>query len=345
MEKNIKIVLVALAITVLIAGAAGFGLLSKKETKVNEAPVTSAIPKEFITLKTTGNVGSVGLTDIAEEKGFFEEQGIKLEIVGTTTGGTESVQALTAGSTDIASSAWQPWINAINRGVKLKVIVAAFGQNAEYRGQLWIVLKNSTIKSAKDLVGKKIAVNVLGAEADYVTREYLKQNGLSIDQVQLIVVPWPQHEQVLKSGQVDVVAAISPFSDKILEPGEARVLFSGYDVRGETAAGGYGVREDLIKQNPEAVKKFATAIAKAYDWSAENPEDARKVVAEIYKKRGGNPELAKYWKPNRAWEHGLIKDEDIQWWIDALVSDKIIKEGQIKPSDVYTNEFNSYFKK
>lgn len=342
MAKDIKIILGGFVIIALV-GAAGFGLLSEKETKVIEQADTSTAPKELITLKTTGNVGSVGLTDIADEKGFFEEQGIRLEIVGATTGGTESVQALTAGSIDFASSAWQPWINAINRGARLKVVVAAFGQNAGNRGQLWIVLKNSTITSANDLAGKKIAVNVLGAEADYVTRVYLKQNGLSIEQVQLVVVPWPQHEQVLKSGQVDVVAAISPFSDKLMERGDTRVLFSGYDVRGETAAGGFGVREELIKQNPEAVKKFVAAIAKAYDWSAENPEEARKVVAEIYRKRGGNPELAKYWNPNRAWEHGFVKDKDIQWWIDALVSDKIIKEGQIKPSDVYTNEFNPYY--
>lgn len=342
MKQNFKIILAALAIIILVAGVAGFGLFSKKETKASEAV---SVPKEFITLKTTISLGSVGLIDIADEKGFLEEQGIKIEIVGTTLGGTESVQALMAGSIDFASSAWHPWINAINRGAKLKVIVAASGQNAKEKGQIWIVLENSSIKTAKDLAGKKIAVNVLGAEADYVTRQYLKQNGLSIDQVQLVVVPWPQHEQVLKSRQVDVVVALSPFSDKILETGEARVLFSGYDVRGETASIVSGIREDLIKQNPEAVKRFVAAFAKAYDWSAENPEEARKVVAEIYKKRGGNPELAKYWTPKRAWEHGLIKDDDVQWWLDIFVSDGKLQQGQIKPSDIYTNEFNPYFKK
>lgn len=320
-------------------------MFSKKEAKVNEPAVTPTALKEFITLKTTGGVGSVNVIDIAEEKGFFEEQGIKLELVGSTQGGTEAVQALMAGNIDIAGSAWPPWINTISRGTKLKVIVAGSGQNAKEPGILWIVPENSSIKSPKDLVGKKIAVNVLGAEADYVTREYLKQNGLSIDQVQLIVVPWPQHEQVFKSGQVDVVAATSPWSNKILEGGNARVLFSNYDIRGETASYVYGVREDLIKQNPEAVKKFATAIAKAYDWSAESPEEARKVVAEIYKKRGGNPELAKYWSPKMAWEHGFLKDKDVQWWLDVFVSDGKLQQGQIKPSDIYTNEFNPYFKK
>lgn len=341
MVKNVKIILAALAIIVLIVGAAGFGLLSKKETKAN-----ASATKEFITLKTTGSLGaSATIIDIAEEKGFLEEQGIKLERIGAVQGGTEAVQALITGSIDIAGSAWQPWINAVNRGSKLKVVVAGQGQNAKEPGILWIVKKNSSIRSAKDLVGKKLAVNVLGAEADYVTRAYLKQNGLSIEQVQLIVVPWPQHEQVFKSEQVEMVATNTPFSDKILEGGDARVLFSNYDIRGETALYVYGVREDLIVKNPQAVRKFVTAIAKAYDWSAENPEEARKVVAEIYKKNGNNPELAKYWSPRIAWEHGLIKDKDVQWWLDVFVGDGKLQQGQIKPSDIYTNEFNPYFKK
>lgn len=311
---------------------------------MNEPAISPTVQREFITLRATVNLGSVGIHEIAEEKGFFEEQGIKIEKVGTTQGGTEGVQALAAGSIDFASSAWQPWINSISRGSKLKVVVAASGQNENEKGQFFIVLQNSTINSAKDLVGKKIAVNVLGAEADYMTREYLKKNGLSIDKVQLVVVPWPQHEQVLRSGQVDAVVAISPYSDKILEKKDTRVLFTGYDVRGKTASIGYGVHENLIKQNPEAVRKFVAVIAKATDWAAENQDEARKIVAEIYTKRGGNPDLAKYWSPKRAWEHGLIKDEDVQWWLDIFAKDGK-EEGQLKPSDVYTNEFNPYFKK
>ncbi len=344
MRKDHKFISVALVIIVLVTGAVGLGLLSKKETRVSENKLT--IQNDLITLRTTGNIGSSALPiDIAEEKGFFKEQGINLESTGATQVGTESVQALLAGSIDIAGSAWQPWINAINRGAKLKVVVAGQGQNVKEPGILWIVLKNSSIKSAKDLIGKKIAVNGLGAEADYVTRAYLRQNGLSIDQVQLIVVPWPQHEQVLKSGQVDVVAANTPFSDRLLEGGDTRVLFSDYDVRGETALYVYGVREDFIEQNPDAVKRFVAAVAKAYDWSAENPEEAKRVVAEIYKKQGGNPELAKYWSPRMTWDHGFIQDKDVQWWLDIFAKDGIIKEGKLKPSDIYTNEFNPYFKK
>lgn len=56
----------------------------------------------------------------------------------------------------------------------------------------WIVLENSSIKGAKDLVGKKIAVNNVGAHVDYVTREYLAGSGLSPNDMQFVQIPIPE---------------------------------------------------------------------------------------------------------------------------------------------------------
>lgn len=43
-------------------------------------------------------------------------------------------------------------------------------------------------------------------------------------------------------------------------------------------------------------------------------------------------------------DHALLADSDAQFWIDWLVKDGKIKEGQFKPSDIYTNQFNPYSK-
>lgn len=341
----IAIVLVAVLVAVLAAGC-----VSNPGTKADTSTIqpesaptqpTSA-PKQYTTLKTVFVPGPISTVDIADAKGFFSEQGIAIDNVGSVNGGTEAVQALAAGKIDFAGSAWQPWINANNRGAKLKVVVAGNGINSKEQGQLWLVHNNSNIRSANDLIGKKIAVNVLGAEADYATRAYLKKANLSIDQVQLIVVPWPQHEQVFKTNQVDVIAVSAPYSDKILAEDDARLLFSHYDVRGETASITYGFKEDYIGQHPDIAKGFVTAMAETEDWTVANPEEARKLVAELYVKKGSNASLAKYWGPKQARPHGLIVDNDVQWWLDAMASEGTIKAGEYKPSDYYTNEFNKY---
>src|SRR5208282_2733540 len=83
--------------------------------------------------------------------------------------------------------------------------------NAQPRGEQdhhssFFVLADSPIKTAQDLKGKSIAVNTLGAQLEYVVRLYLKQNGMSLSDVQLVAVPGPQLEQVLRHKQVDVAA-------------------------------------------------------------------------------------------------------------------------------------------
>ena len=47
------------------------------------------------------------------------------------------------------------------------------------------------------------------------------------------MIPIPQHEQVLKQGQVDVVAPLGVVVDKIEAGKGVRVLFSDYDIIGD----------------------------------------------------------------------------------------------------------------
>lgn len=41
----------------------------------------------------------------------------------------------------------------------------------------------------------------------------------------------------------------------------------------------------------------------------------------------------------------VIVDKDFQWWFDRLAEDGILTAGQLKPSDIYTNEFKPSYKK
>ncbi|WP_271596868.1 ABC transporter substrate-binding protein [Bradyrhizobium sp. CCBAU 45384] len=73
----------------------------------------------------------------------------------------------------------------------IKAVVGYYGSDANtYQG--YYVRDNSPIKTARDLIGKKVAVNTLGAHPEFVLREYLARNGLSASeakQVTLFAVP------------------------------------------------------------------------------------------------------------------------------------------------------------
>ena len=107
---------------------------------------------------------------------------------------------------------------------------------------------------------------------------------------------------------------------------------------------GLFMSEKFIRENPLVVRQFVEANAKAADWAMEHPEEAKELALKIMKAKGGNPEIAKYWKGFSVRKHALLADSDVQFWIDWLVKDGKLKEGHFKPADIYTNEFNPYFK-
>lgn len=198
MNGNIKVFSIAIIVVAIVGG----GILLTNEENHKEETVAirildSTTPTDAdIVKKLTG-------------RDIYEEEGVKLEKITSiqSTGGTVALQALLANNVDMAGSAWTAWINIIASGGKIKALLGTIvtTKNNPGNGGL-LVLENSSIRTIKDLEGKKIAVNVLGAESDYVIRQYLKQNGLSIDKVQLVVVPSANQEQVLRSKQVDAAA-------------------------------------------------------------------------------------------------------------------------------------------
>ena len=287
---------------------------------------------------------------------ILNEEGVKLQFINSfsSSGGTVSLQAILANNIETARSAWPAWINIIAHGGKLKALLSASvstKENSVNKTGL-LVLEGSNIRTIKDLPGKRIAVNVLGAEADYVIRQYLKKNGLSISQVELVVVPGPQQEQMLRTKQVDAVSFSEMYADMAFENGGLREIpgTTNFETKGEVVSSAIGFRSDFIEKHPDVVRRYIRAydITRRilYDEFQKNPDRIRKAYADISVEKGSNPRLAKYYRPTFLTPGvPFIGDKDIQWWIDRFVEDGLLKPGQIKPSDIYTNEFNPLYKK
>lgn len=312
-------------------------------------PGASAAPARDSLKYIINNIGDIVVIDVAIEKGFFEEQGINVETVGVAGGGAASIQAILTGNADIGNAAMPAYINAIKAGGKIRVVYGGTAMaHAKDPGYSLLVRDDSPIRSARDLVGKTVAMGARGAMWEYGTKEYLRKNGVPIDKVNILIVPPPQLEQVLKSKQVDAVMIGSPISDNILENGGTRRLASLYEILGANAAGagfGFIVREDLIRKSPDLVKRLVAVYEKTDQWTQKNPDAARQLVVNILKKRSQNPAIAKYWKAPFLRNYGLLQDSDVQFWLDWFVHENKIKKGDLKPSDIYTNEYNPYFRK
>ncbi|MER9049499.1 ABC transporter substrate-binding protein [Mesorhizobium sp. M0923] len=292
-----------------------------------------AAPVKFRSLASRG---SISPHELAGELGYFKGLGIEVENVGYSGGGPESLFALASGSVDIGSAATAAVINSISGGNDFVAIYPSNGINSKVRS-VFYVLDDSPIKSIADIAGKTIAVNTLGAHLDYTVREALHSVGLSPDAANLVVVPGPQLEQTLRSRQVDIAALgywQATFAGALVDNGGVRGVFNDTDVLGELAGGFVVLRRDFIAAHPDAARNFVEQSARASDWSLQNADEARKVLATILDKRGENGELARYWTGFGLRQGAKATDRDIDFWVSVLERDGRLPKGKLKATDI-----------
>lgn len=349
-DNKIKIVTAVIAIIAVI-GITGIVLKSTTNTqRIVENKVTA---QEEVTIIKVGGYFSGALRKapiplIADEVGYFNDTEIKIEEVETPPT-PEVIAAISTGQIDAAHVQYTTIIRAIAKGVKIKTVLAAHdAASANFR---YYVLEDSPIKSAKDLRGKKVGIGIAGSPKGstpyIILMEYLRTANLSENDVDVLSIPPGQEELVLRNKQVDAVALMNNFDiGPAMERGGIRQLVSQFDILPKgTQHCGLIVSEKFIKDKPELLRDFIKGVSKAGDWERENPDKATELSAKLVKDNGVNPEpILKYVTPSDMTEHAAVRDSDIQWFIDRLVERGELKEGQIKPYDVYTNEFNPYYK-
>ncbi|WP_313811671.1 ABC transporter substrate-binding protein [Glutamicibacter sp.] len=299
-------------------------------------------PDGSVVVRYEGGANGVNLPELAEDLGYLD--GVDLQWVGNNTSGPASIQNTATGATDLGSAFSGAVVKLQEAGAKVTGVVSSYGSN-EASNYTFYVREDSDIKEPKDLIGKSVAVNTLGAHSEAVLSSFLRQSGLSEDeikQVQLVVLPPSDTEQAIRSGQVDVGALSSVFQEHALAQGGVRKFLRDVDVYGDFNGGQYVLRDDFIAQNPEATRTLATGIGKAADWAnSHSREEVVERLTDIIQKRGRgeSTEPLKYFRSFGVGEHGAVKDEDFTRWAQWL-NDTGIVQGEITPGDYYTNEYN-----
>ncbi|WP_240506422.1 ABC transporter substrate-binding protein [Thermoactinospora rubra] len=295
-------------------------------------------------LRYQGSVGAVTLPELAEDLGYLAP--VKLKWIGNTISGPQDIQAAATGQTDFGGAFNGAIVKLAARRAPIKAVVSYYGSDKDaFQG--FYVLSDSPISSARDLIGKKVGMNTLGAHAEAVLKEYLKRGGLGpeeVKQVELVVLPPVNTEQALRQKQIDVAQLGGILRDKALGRGGLRPLFKDIDLLGEFSAGSYVLTEEFIAKNPNTTRKFVEAVAKALQWSQTRPRE--EVVArfkQIIAKRGRSEDATAvgYWRGYGVTAPGgVIAEADFQRWIDWLEREGEIPAGRVKAADLYTNAYN-----
>jgi ABC-type nitrate/sulfonate/bicarbonate transport system substrate-binding protein len=143
-----------------------------------------------------------------------------------------------------------------------------------------------------------------------------------------------------------------PNFQRMLDRGGIRVIpgTGKYEVLGCDETIGTGFREEFIEKHPETVRRYVSAVEKArrilWDEFKKDPVRVIAIHAKLVKEKGGNPELSKYYLPPiHLPDYEFITGNEARLWIKVMESEGQLKPGQVKAEDVYTNEFNPFYKK
>jgi NitT/TauT family transport system substrate-binding protein len=229
---------------------------------------------------------------IAQEKGWFEEQGIDLQVIPF--GNAPDIAApLAAGQVDAGLLGINSGLlNAFARGVRVK-FAADEGSSGPGRFDYVSILvrkelvDSGAVKSPADLKGRKVGIVAKGTPSDYGLSHVLQEGGLSLSDVSLEIIPFPNHGPALAAGQIDAAFSIDPWRTQTLDSGTAVILRTGEQfVPGAQLA--VLALSDNFAKDTDAATRFMIAYVKSLrrynDAYVKNDPQAREEVKSIYLK-------------------------------------------------------------
>lgn len=216
-----------------------------------------------------------GFWFIAKEKNLVPELDLNISIIEDP---YESFGLMTAGQLDVTSSTVEYGPIAVDKNIPIKLVTYT---NPSY-GTDKIILAPG-INSAKDLIGKKIAV-MEGGLTQIFMGIWLEQNGVAIDQVEFVNVIMDEAVGAMLGGSVSAVELWEPFGSQLLKnmPDAKVVADSSQGDWISTALLGDGMymSEAFLTQRPEAAKLTMEAYFKAVDFWKQNPEEGNQIIAD-----------------------------------------------------------------
>lgn len=230
-------------------------------------PVQAAFAQNVVRIGGTTNYGPVLPVIAAQELKLFDKVGVKVAFTPFS-GGSAGMEALAAGEVDVINFFPPGLALAQRQGVKATIVGA---DSLTPRGWAVIVKKDSSLKSVKDLAGKKLGISSTGSTTDFFGLWAANEAGGTVNR---IPVGGPGMVPNLLSGNVDAIVAYPPLSYKVLLAGTGRSLVDFGKAMPTNLPDVWMASEQIIKQNPEGVRKSLIAIYSAVvymqahaDWS------------------------------------------------------------------------------
>jgi len=213
---------------------------------------------------------------VAQEKGFFKDEGLEVLFVMFNAGST-NLQALIGGDIQIMGSAFVETIGGKAAGFDVKNF---WGICNLMPFQLY---SHSSFKSMKDAKGKRFAISRFGSLTDYLTRATLAHFGVNPKEVTILQIgSTPARFAALSAGAVDATVVWFPVTEIAKNQGYNKLL-DLKEIFPEWPYETFAARESWLTKEKAQVVKFLRAYQRGVKQTHDNKEDGLRAIRKYVK--------------------------------------------------------------
>jgi NitT/TauT family transport system substrate-binding protein len=217
----------------------------------------------------------------AKDMGFFAKAGFDVDIQTMQTSAAMAA-ATASNAVDIGYSPVDSLATIHQRKVPVVVIAPANEYISPSRNAGLALSANSTVRVAKDLNGKIIAVSNLRSLSENAARAWMDRNGGDSSTAKFVEIPFPAMQPALDTGHVDAAWVAEPFISAAAKNG--RVIEYGFDaIAPRFLIGAWFTTAQWANDHRDAVARFAAVIHDTAVWANKNQAQSGQIVAKYTK--------------------------------------------------------------
>lgn len=249
---------------------------------------------------------------VAIELGYFEEEGIDLELV-TGFGADKTMSAMVAGEADIGFMGSESSIYLYNEGADDYAV--NFAQLTQRAGNFLVARENTDNFQWSDLIGTEVIGGRPGGMPEMVLEYILKLNNIDPEQDVTLVqnIDFGNTSGAFAGGAGDYTVEFEPSATALEQQGAGYVVASlGVD-SGYVPYTAYCAKRSYIDENPEIIQSFTNALQKGMDYvNSHTAEEIAKVIAPQFEETDLDTltAIVERYASQDTWKDNLIFEED-----------------------------------
>jgi NitT/TauT family transport system substrate-binding protein len=210
---------------------------------------------------------------VAINKGFFEEQGLKIELT-TGQGADKTMTALLSGQCDIGFAGPEASIYVYNQGKEDYAVI--FAQLTQRDGSFLVARNTEKDFKWENTAGKVIIGGRPGGVPEMTLEYVLKEHGVMPGKdVELITnLQFTATAGAFTSGTGDFVALFEPTASMLEKENAGKIVASIGEESGEIAYTAYFTTKSNLEKNKDMIQKFTNAFYKGQLWVQNNTAEA-----------------------------------------------------------------------